>query len=73
VLERFGAALKSLRRGKQENPKSTAILIVQGVSLTAKVKQEIDKAGDIIDHLFTIEKVIGNEERRKCLFEILKM
>jgi len=73
VLERFGAALKSLRRAKQENSKSVTILIMQGVSLTSKAKEEIDKSKAIIDYFFTIEDVIGNEDVRKSLFKILKI
>lgn len=73
VLERFGAALKSLRRAKQENPNSVTILIMQGVSLTSKAKEEIDKSKSIIDYFFTIEDVIGNEDVRKHLFKILKI
>jgi len=34
VLERVGAAIKSLRRAKEENSLSTTILILQGVSIT---------------------------------------
>jgi hypothetical protein len=49
VLERFGAALKSLRRAKQENSKSITILIVQGVSLTPKAEEEIEKSKSIND------------------------
>ncbi len=73
VLERFGAALKSLRRAKQENPNSVTILIMQGVSLTSKAEEEIEKSKTIIDHFFTIEDVIGNEDVRKHLFKILKI
>jgi hypothetical protein len=73
VLERFGAALKSLRRAKQENPNSVTILIMQGVSLTSKANEEIDKSKSIIDHFFTIEDVIGNEDVRAHLFRILKI
>jgi hypothetical protein len=73
VLERFGAALKSLRRAKQENPNSLTILIMQGVSLTSKAEEEIEKSKTIIDHFFTIEDVIGNEDVRKRLFRILKI
>lgn len=71
VLERFGAALKSLRRAKQENSKSITILIMQGVSLTSKAKEEIEKSKSIIDHFFTIEEVIGQDESRNRLFKIL--
>jgi len=73
VLERFGAALKSLRRSKQENSKSTTILLMQGVSLTSKVKEEIKKAGEVIDYFFTIEGVTTNEAQRNHLFKILKI
>ena len=73
VLERFGAALKSLRRAKQENPNSITILIMQGVSLTSKAMKEINRSKSIIDYFFTIEDVIGNEDARKHLFKILKV
>jgi len=73
VLERFGAALKSLRRAKQESPNSITILIMQGVSLTSKAMEEIDRSKSIIDYFFTIEDVIGNEDARKHLFKILKV
>jgi len=73
VLERFGAALKSLRRAKQESPNSITILIMQGVSLTSKAMEEIDRSKNIIDYFFTIEDVIGNEDARKHLFKILKV
>lgn len=73
ALERFGAALKSLRRAKQENPKSTTILIVQGVSLTSRVTEEVDKSKEVIDHLFMIEELVSKEDVRKQLFEILRI
>lgn len=73
VLERFGAALKSLRRAKQKNPNSVTILLMQGVSLTPKAMEEIDKSRSIIDFFLKIEDVIGNEDVRKHLFEILKI
>jgi len=73
VLERFGATLKSLRRAKQENQKSITILIMQGVSLTSKAKEEIGKSKAVIDYFFTIEDVVGNEDVRKHLFKILKI
>jgi hypothetical protein len=73
VLERFGAALKSFRRAKQVNSKSLTILIMQGVSLTSKVKEEINKSREIINYFFTIEDIIYNEDKRKKLFKRLKI
>jgi hypothetical protein len=73
VLERFGAALKSLRRAKQENPKAVTILIMQGISLTSKAKEEIKSSKRIINHFFTIEDIIENENTRSNLLNILKL
>lgn len=73
VLERFGAALKSLRRAKQENSKSITVLVMQGISLTTKAEEEIQNSESIIDYFFTIEDIIGNEKVRKDLFKILKI
>jgi len=71
VLERFGAALKSLRRAKEINPKSITILIMQGISLTPKVIEEIRKSEEIIDFFFTFEDIINIE--RESLFKILNI
>jgi len=46
---------------------------MQGVSLTSKAMEEIDRSKSIIDYFFTIEDVIGNEDARKHLFKILKV
>ena len=73
VLERFGAALKSLRRAKQENPKAVTILIMQGISLTSKAKEEIKSSKRIINHFFTIEDIIENANTRSNLLNILKL
>lgn len=42
VLERVGAAIKSLRRAREENPRSTTILILQGVSITQRAKHDLE-------------------------------
>jgi len=73
VLERFGAPLKSLRRAKQENDSSITILIMQGISLTPRVKEEINNSRNAIDHFFTIADVIGNDDVRKHLFTIMRI
>ena len=73
VLERFGAALKSLRRVKQENPEAITVLIVQEVSLTPKAKEEIERSGAIVNYFFVVEDVIANKEIREKLFKILNI
>ena len=50
VLERVGAAIKSLRRAKQENPQSTTFLILQGLSLTQKARDDLEINRDAVNH-----------------------
>jgi hypothetical protein len=42
---------------------------MQGVSLTSKAEEEIEKSKSSIDYFFTIEDIIGNEGIRKDLFK----
>ena len=42
VLERIGAALKSLQRTRQENPNSVTVLILQDVSMTQRAKEDLN-------------------------------
>lgn len=72
VHERFGAALKSLRKAKEENHNSVTILIMKSVSLTPRVEEEIKSEG-IINHFFTVEDIMGNEEVSRRLFEIMEI
>ena len=66
-------AAGSQAQGSWQNTKSITILIMQGVSLTSKAEEEIEKSKSIIDYFFTIEDIIGNEDVRKDLFKILKI
>ncbi len=70
ALERFGAALKSLRRAKQENPDATTILLIHEASITVTANGEIKESNDI-DHLFTIGEIIGSEEKRNLMFKVI--
>jgi hypothetical protein len=47
-------------------------LIIKDVSLTHTAKKEIEDE-KIIDHFFTIEDLIGNEEVSRHLFEIMRV
>ena len=71
VLERIGAAIKSLRRAREENPRSTTILILQGVSVTPKARSDLEINRDAVNHWFTIESVLEDERKREEIFEVL--
>lgn len=71
VHERFGAALKSLRRAKQKDRNAITILIMEGISLTQKAREEINDSRGNIDHFFTIEDILENGEMSIHLFKIM--
>lgn len=71
VLERLGAALKSLNRAREENPTAVTILVVQGASLTDRAKEDLNLNRHIITHWFTVERLLTEEAARTEVFELL--
>ncbi len=72
ALERFGAAIKSLDRAKQENKESTTVLIVHEASLTDTANGEIERSRSI-DHMFTIGELMSKKEDKTKLFGIMRI
>jgi len=62
VLERIGAALKSLSRIKQENPNARTILLVQAAAWTEQAQRELLAHSQEIDEWMTLEAVLTQEE-----------
>lgn len=73
VLERIGAAIKSLHRARDENPKSTTILVLQGVSITEKARHDLEINRDAVNHWFAIEDILENESKREEIFGLLSI
>ncbi len=73
VLERLGAALKSLNRVREDNPTATTILIVQGVAMTPQARNDLELNRHIVTHWFTIENLLENEAVRNEVFELLNI
>jgi hypothetical protein len=73
VLERIGAAIKSLSRAKQENPNALTILIMYRVSMTYQTLQELAAHRKDIDYWLTIEDVLNSDEVRQELFKHLSI
>lgn len=71
VLERLGAAIKSLRRVRDENPSSVTILLVQGVSMTQKSIQDLEINRDVVTNWFSIEDILKVEKKREEFFDLL--
>lgn len=71
VLERVGAAIKSLKRANEENPSSITILIMQEVAFSAKAQKDIELSKEAINYLFMLEKLLDNEAERARFFKLL--
>jgi hypothetical protein len=71
VLERVGAAIKSLSRAKEANPESATILILQGVSVTQQARDDLKTNQLAVNYWFTIEEVLDDEKKKEELFRLL--
>jgi hypothetical protein len=71
VLERLGAALKSLGRAKRENPKAITVLILPKTAITGTFLREIEKLKNEINHYFILDELINNLEKQKEFFKVL--
>lgn len=71
VLERVGAAIKSLSRVKNENVSATTVLIMYRVAVTDQAQQDLESHRADIDHWFTIEDVLNRDDTRQEIFKLL--
>ncbi len=71
VLERIGAAIKSLNRSKEENPNSVTVLILQEVSMTPQSVIDLQTNQKAVNHWFTAEDILESEEKRNAMFALL--
>lgn len=73
VLERVGAAIKSLRRVKEDNRRAVTILILQGVSITETSRKDLQLSRDVVNHWFTVEEVLEDETKREEILRLLHL
>lgn len=71
VLERVGAAIKSLRRSKETSPGAITILVMTAVSLSAQAKNDIESSRLSVNYLFTVEDILHDAERKAEYYSIL--
>lgn len=71
VLERVGAAIKSLGRARRENPEALTILVIQGVSMSSKAYEDLEGNRDVINRLFLVEDVLDDDAIRAELLTLL--
>jgi len=73
VLERLGAAMKSLSRARSENQKVVTILIIRRTSLTQKFKKDLELNKQAIDYWFVFESLLNNSSILSQFFEVIKI
>lgn len=73
VLERVGAAVKSLRRAREENPAAVTILIVRGAALTDRAQKDLELNRDVITHWFTVESLLSDKITQDTIFDLLNI
>ncbi|MCO6450116.1 MAG: XcyI family restriction endonuclease [Caldilineales bacterium] len=73
VLERIGAAIKSLRRIKDLNSDAVTLVIIQEPSLTAQAERDLNANQSVVNHWMTIEEVLTSHEYRRKLFSLLNL
>ncbi len=73
VLERIGAALKSLRRIRQENPGSVTILILPDVAMTERAREDLSINTETVTYLYSSKAILEDEREREGFFQILQL
>ena len=71
VLERIGAAMKSLSRVKEDDPTAITILIVSSVSMSPQARHDIQANKQTVNSWFAIEDILQSPSRRSEYYQLL--
>jgi hypothetical protein len=73
ILERIGAAIKSLSRIKEENPVATTVLLIPAVAMTPQATSLLETSRNVIDHWFAVEDILEHEKRHEAFLSLLDL
>lgn len=73
ILERVGAAVKSLSRARQENPQSLTILLMPKVSLTETAISDLKINQESVNYWFTTEECLVDINVRGMILGLLEL
>ncbi len=73
VLERLGAAVKSLRRAKDEDPASVTILVLTEASLTEQARRDLQMQRQVINRWYTLEQLLGEPSTWRSFLDQLRL
>lgn len=71
VLERIGAAMKSLSRVKEEDPTAVTILVMPGASMSKQAINDIQSNKQTVNAMFTFEQVLQEPSRKAEFYGLL--
>ena len=71
ILERIGAAIKSLSRAKEENVQACTILLIQEVSLTQTATADLEINRSAVNYWFTVESFLNDPGQREQVFHLM--
>ncbi len=69
ILERVGAAIKSLSRAGEENPDAVTLLLVQEIAMTERAVEDLSINRQAVNYWYTIEAFLGDEACREEVFQ----
>jgi len=73
ILERVGAAIKSLSRAREENPNAVTILLAPAVSMTKRAVADLLINQETVNHWFTIDEFLEDEAKREQIFDLMQI
>lgn len=71
ILERVGAAIKSLSRAKEENPAAHTVLLMPEVSFTQQASLDLLNNQNAVNYWFTVEAMLNNPATQQSVFRLL--
>lgn len=73
VLERLGAAVKSLRRAKDEEPAAVTILLLTAASLTEQAKRDLHRQRQVVNRWYTLEQLLQDPQTWQTFLDDLRL
>ena len=71
VLERVGAAIKSLSRAKEDSPGAITILVMSAVSMSDQAKQDIEANKSNVNYWFTMEEILQDSKQKQRYYSLM--
>ena len=71
VLERVGAAIKSLSRAKDESPGAITVLVMPAISMSEQAERDIESNKANVNYWFSVEEIMDDPNRKRQYYSLL--